>query len=174
MIKGFLLFIALVLPVAIYLFLQGFGNNIYELPKLYQTELPADVSTTCSNIVLPHVLSFEKYGINSELPKVLDIRMNAESNSFLDNEFNRVNNYFLEKRYERVLIGNSSLVTPNYTKITVEDLSLFVNCTLLHTDNNSFMVLVDKDGFIRSYYDKNDRADFDRLIVELEILKKFN
>jgi hypothetical protein len=172
MIKSILLTVALVLPVAVYLFLQGFGNNVYDLPKLYQTDLPKNLAIECGAIKLPYRLNLEKYMQPSEYHKVLDIRMSGEENSFLENEFNRVNAYFVDKRFDRVIIGNASMSAIEQALI-IEELESFVKCELLHSAEKSFMVLVDNEGYIRSYFDENDRADFDRLIVELEILREF-
>jgi hypothetical protein len=173
MLKRILLTVALVLPVAVYLFLQGFGSNVYELPRLYQMEIPKTLSNTCGNIELPYKLNLEKYGVSSNYHKVIDIRVDGEINSFLENEFKRVNNYFDEKRFDRIVVSDSDSKLPVNEGIRIVDLTSFINCDLLHVANKSFMVLVDKEGYIRSYYDKNDRSDFDRMIVELEILKVF-
>jgi len=60
--KGLLLFLALLLPVIIFLFLHFFGKNEFEVPVLYQTqdELPGNCEMEYS---LPYTVKSEKVDV---------------------------------------------------------------------------------------------------------------
>ena len=53
-IKGSLLFTALILPVLIFVFLKMFGNNQFDIPVFNHTEISEKVN--CDDIPLPHLV----------------------------------------------------------------------------------------------------------------------
>ena len=52
-IKFTTLFLALLLPVCIFLFLKMFGSNEFNIPIYYQTQVELD-STGCDGLVAPY------------------------------------------------------------------------------------------------------------------------
>ena len=73
----------LIIPVAIFLFLRLFGNNVYTIPVYYQQGIPED-SVGCENIDIPHIIPpFE----------LEDANHNRISESLLDSEISIVDFY---------------------------------------------------------------------------------
>jgi hypothetical protein len=169
--KIFFLVLALLAPVVIYLFLQSFGDNQYELPVLYQDE--STVIAGCEDINLPYSLPEDVYSGIEYNAILIDLRMGDVDQKFIKNELARVNQYFGKASFHyRLMRGDNEAVDPE-DQNRREDLLDYAKCVLRYEGNNSFITLVDRQGRIRSYFDSSKKQDFDRLITELEILNKF-
>lgn len=161
-------------PVATYLFLQGFGTNEYKLPLLYQEEIPEELLAICPELSAPYSLDARFLGVTSDLPLLLDVRLDSVDFSFVGNEIRRIEEYFGYLPVTHVVASQYDFPTKAKYELLIEDMQEFTNCQLLQQMNKSFMVLVDKQGVIRSTYSSDKKQEFDRLITELEILNKFN
>ncbi len=167
--------LALVVPVLVYLFMQGFGDNKYALPVLYTEEVPSIEG--CPTPVVPYALPMDDIlsasSLNEEENVLFDVRRANADTVYIKNELQRVINYFGDQPYHHAIVDLEKepvLRIKGYQKVLPGS---FVECILRNTDNNSFLALVDNRGRIRSYYESDQRSEFDRLITEIEILLTF-
>ena len=151
-----LLFLALLLPVCIFLFLKGFGENQFNVPPLFTDQLPTGASTCPDTPSLPYHIpdsSLTALGLVQDsiafihfttgqalpgLPRVKDV-YGSFPLKFLSADAHRERAtmqciYFLQEPFDAVV--------------------------------------VDKKGRIRGQYDMKDRDEVDRLITELAIIFK--
>ena len=167
--------LALVVPVLVYLFMQGFGDNKYALPVLYMESVPAIEG--CPTPDAPYALSLDDIytasSLNERKNVLFDVRRSNADTVYIKNELQRVINYFGDQPYHHAIVDLKQepiLRIDGYQKVLSKS---FVECILRSTDNNSFLALVDARGRIRSYYESDQRSEFDRLITETEILLTF-
>ncbi|GEM_PF-5599080 len=170
--KLLLLVLALFVPVVIYLFLQSFGENQYQLSILYQDEVPQYAG--CNEVSAPYRLPKEYYEGVEYNAILIDVRLDDKNASFINNELARVRQYFGNPTFHYKLFGADMQGGTSEGYNTKNDMMENVRCTLLYETNNSFITLVDKQGRIRSYFDSSKKQEFDRLITEIEILNAFN
>lgn len=154
--KALFLFLALLLPVCIFLFLKIFGKNEFNVPALHQKEVIAP--TGCNlEYTAPYVLADSTMEI---------IRRKGEAQFYLLN-----------------FSGDDGV--PGLIKSEVSDPALSVQDGLRLGPDPDFLgkcifliaapsdlVLLDNDGRIRGYYEGGDLDERDRLVVELKILLK--
>ena len=187
--KSIFLFLILVLPIIIYLFLQGFGKNHFAIPIYFQSgiEKPLDgCSVTASQetyqlntdliselIQAPYnnnqISVFELGNENSEklrnnLYTFLDKYKDHEkikliSIRSISDTLNKSNRYSAWKRY--------NLPDSNLLKLGRCILQLEINKSL---KADSGLILVDQNQRIRGYYDPMVLKEIDRLNTELYIL----
>lgn len=169
--KVFFLALALLAPVVIYLFLQSFGNNQYELPILYAEEVPA--LEGCEEVKPPYRLSEDVYIGVEHKAILIDTRLGEVDRKFINNELARVRQYFGGSPFHYRLKGADvdAGVPEGYN--SRQGLVEYARCVLRYEANNSFITLVDNQGRIRSYFDSSKKQDFDRMITEIEILNTF-
>lgn len=168
--KLFFLVLALLAPVVVYLFLQSFGANQYELPILHQDDAPS--FDDCTSVSVPYSLPKEVYSPSAYKAYLIDVRLANGDAKFINNELTRLNQYFGQQLYGYTLLNNESIAEISPAQ-GATDIKSYARCLLLYDSNNSFITLVDKQGRIRSYFDSSKKQDFDRLITEIEILNKF-
>lgn len=150
--KPILLFLALLLPACIFVFLKKFGKNEFDVPAFYQTEKPAAPSDCSSNYELPYRVPAN---LMSELKSAATKPLYLVSYSEME---------------------NLSRVRENYGP----DIAMVRGAQLLHDSRRCIffmkdyqdVVLLDEGGNIRGYYTSTDREDVDRLLLELDILLK--
>ena len=152
-IKFTLLFLALLLPALIYVFLRRFGRNEFDVPPLYQAEVSAPEGC-------------ESYGAYAAPYVVPDSVL-----TMLDWSPEKVNLFIVGSHWSKAglrlmaeLPGMSFAVkeVPDEKRVSA------VCGLLLRRPANA--VMVDGSGKIRGQYDLNNREDYDRLIVEMKIM----
>ena len=157
--KVFILSFTLLLPVSIYLFLRFFGENKYDLPFFEKNNKLCVQFFEDKPIVNNYYL---------ENIKILDYRI-SNNDIIVNNLLNRLN----QKK-------NINIITLSNKKQNVEWLSYkfendiildFIKCEYMKIRSNSFLVLYDKNNRIRGYYDSSDSKEYERLDVEIDILK---
>ena len=184
LIKGLLLFTALLLPVLIFVFLKMFGKNQFDIPVYNHTKLSKEVK--CDNITTPHVvgeLRTEKatiaanhivniYHLLGSEANELAMRGLMKVNDRLDGEEAVIhsisesgNNFSIPELSNKYQIGGIWHIN----EADESTLTYFVDCELMITGNES-LVLVDKQGRIRGYYNGANEEETDRLILESKIL----
>lgn len=194
-VKVLILIVTLGLPVCIYLFLQGFGENVYALPVFPQQV----VSTVGCNDVGPGY-SVDRLVCGGSDAVVLGddehylFHFPDSSTGGLSNEMNEIRRLVEETKgisYKLVTfawpeqVGQwdklaDSQAKERYWVVTSacsEDFDQLKACQLLIglTEvkagySNSRMVLVDRVGRIRGFYTPDERKEIDRMLVELDIL----
>jgi len=195
--KLLFLMATLIIPVAIYLFLRGFGENHYVVPVLFEQGIPKDTADC------PFGQSFHMVNI-SGLPKnlpgqdnlnfdgklsVIDIDIRSTNRiGYTGYSLNRVTDVFEnENSVQFILIGthpgivNEKQSQENkrfiYVYGNLEQITAFARCQLVLLDfpenidqKNRRLVLIDRRGRIRGYYRLNDFSEMDRMILEMKII----
>lgn len=184
-IKSIILFIALLLPVVIFLFLKLFGDNKFDIPLYYNHQDEIALETIClnTNIIAPYVVDLENAHILNDilLGTLNDEKItllaysNGEKKSNLSYKLKRLQER-LEQDYQMILFVDSSQNRTLINQIVVnkpkDEIVSFWKCTLLTNDYYQW-VLLDNEKRIRGYYDSSEE-EMDRLIVEMAILIKNN
>lgn len=158
--KLILLTLALLFPVAVFIFLKIFGRNEFKVPTLHE-EGTIDAPANCSfNYTAP-------YRIPDSLIAGLSLRTRDSLYVFyfdqsLTTPMNRVKT--ASKWWSVSVVEASSFPAGS-------DLRMIRDCVLLMKPPAS-VVLVDHHYRIRGYYDGTDRDEVDRLIVEMKIILK--
>ncbi len=154
--KSVLLFVGLLLPVLVFLFLKFFGKNEFDVP-LPNIE-PIQTPPGCNfKYKTPYTLPDSVIG--SAIPRYENLLMLI----FTPNR-NQLNKMMVEKFGAEVkiaeLFGRDS-----------SDTFMLKRCLLLMPENAD-VVVVDREKRIRGYYQSGDRDEVDRLKAELTILLK--
>lgn len=163
--KGVVLAAAFFIPIVIFLFLKFFGENKFDIPLYYQTEITA--FDDCESVDVPYYIEALP---KDQLPGVFLFL--APEEGFGINEVNNV-----KQRLKSAVKGfgysvkttDSSSLRYDYVEYIGEsELTQLMHCKFI-TDTLNQYVLVDSKARIRGYYN-SDREEVDRLIVELKIL----
>lgn len=170
--KGLLLFLALLLPVIIFLFLHFFGKNEFEVPVLYKTqdELPGNCEIEYS---LPYKVNSDKIDVAGG---VVILFSSGLTNEEFDNalfQLTRLQDEFGENAPQIIAVKKSGEELPSVEgEIVVGrvDYDFEKQCVFLANANR--IVLVDTEGHIRGLYPNASLKEIDRLILELKIIFK--
>jgi hypothetical protein len=153
------LFIALLLPILIFLFLKRFGKNQFEIP-VYYTMSADSLNTIChTHYSSPYAVPDSSLNALSWTNKKAMIVVFGTS---VDKELNRIPDTFDKGDFEIILVQDKIKQTSAYQRIN--------KCVFFITPPKD-IVLVDQKKRIRGYYGVS-RDEIDRLIVELKILLK--
>jgi protein SCO1/2 len=199
-IKLLLLLVTLAVPVIIFLFLKGYGENHYTVPVYYEEGIPADTAD-CLSENHPHAVDLSRL-TSDFLPEhngdlyegklsVMDVGINpADGLTKPGYPLKRVKDHFdLEKIVQFIVIRPITGFDPDkqssaddrfkYIFGTMDQVSAFARCQLVlldypdHVDGSTRrFVLVDQWGRIRGYYPISDFDEVDRLILEMKIILK--
>lgn len=152
--------LALLLPVAVFVFLKIFGRNEFTVPVMYQEGM-IDAPANCG-------FTYEApYLVPDSLVSGLNLRDRDSVYVFyfdpsLATPMNRIS---VEFKWASVKV-----VTPSDFHGRT-DLRSIKDCVLLIPPEAS-VALIDHKNRIRGYYDGTDRDEVDRLIVEIKIILK--
>ena len=150
LLKRIILGVVLMLPVLIFLFLKGFGENVYQVEIFYQTDKPDSIKVC--NASIPHKADLS------------EIQFDLGEHDFhlfvLEKAFG-----FPEKTKNHVF--QRSAVEAQYRDMW--ECQFVVD---IDTVSKGFAVLVDTMRYIRGYYDLLEREELDRLKTELTIIKR--
>jgi hypothetical protein len=151
--KTILLSLALLLPVAVFLFLKFFGKNEFDVPAFYQEEKPV-VTEDCSY----------SYAIPYLIPDSVMLRVKKdEKKSLYLVHFSSPEN--LSRVVESYGRDIDVVADPRLND------SLTRKCIFLMNASQD-VILIDSQRRIRGYYTSKDREEIDRLLLELDILLK--
>ena len=172
--KKIILAITLGIPVLTYIFLKTFGDNRYQLPVYYQEAEPL---ASCNSANFPHIVEIEQVNLASSEAHIFYFPGVITSEE-VNRQLRRVINKFEGAVVHGLIKGPGA--NGFGTTHLIEDDSTFleiINCELLMGEGEILMyppsdklVLVDKFGYIRGYYNGAEFDDIDRLEVEIEIL----
>jgi hypothetical protein len=152
--KKIILFVALPLPVLVFIFLKYFGKNEFDIPVYYSEgvnrELPG-----CKSYPTPYVLP--------------DSALNAWGWTGARATLIVLN----EKGIENNLARIADLFEPgDYATLKVKDAPYEVKACMLLAGDTSRVVLIDDKKQIRGYYTPTYDKERNRLGVEIRILLK--
>jgi hypothetical protein len=158
--KLIILFLALLLPICIFLFLKMFGKNQFDVEPLFQDSV-ARVSVNCNMQYAP------PYRIpDEEMKKIAQGRSASLYLLNLSKDKSVIQRVESEVGLSQVAILSDSLLSVRYP-----DQAYLRECILLLAPPNN-IALVDGQNRIRGHYDEHDREDVDRLLVEMNIILK--
>jgi hypothetical protein len=157
--KVLFLFLGLVLPLMIFVFLKMFGKNEFEVPLLYERgvekkPMGCDIS----------------YNAPYRVPDSVAIRLFTEQRPALL-LINFGEPTVRLRAIARSLGNEVKLVNESEMSMPAEKLSFIKSCVLLIEKPNT-LVMLDDQNRIRGYYDGTDRDDLDRLEAEVNIILK--
>jgi hypothetical protein len=156
--KNLLLFLALLMPVLIFVMLKMFGKNQFDVTPLFVESVPQDLGCNTANIALPY-----------RLPDSVIAKLPFESDSLICLYFDKgsedaneqVQRAVDEFKSDPVTITSSNAMThPSWRRC------------IFFLEEPFDLVLVDRKGAIRGQYVASDRDEMDRLITEITILLK--
>ncbi|NOT73850.1 MAG: hypothetical protein HOP08_02900 [Cyclobacteriaceae bacterium] len=154
------LFLALLLPGLIFVFLKYAGKNEFVVP-VYHDKGVIDPPSDC-NISYP-----SPYIIPDSVRSLLNSDQELNAIIFTDGKLDVAK----IKTALKDELGDNAINVINAIEITGQSSGILRECIFLLNDPFQ-SVLVSKEGIIRGYYDLSDRDEMDRLRVELKILLK--
>jgi hypothetical protein len=156
--KTILLFLALLFPACIFLFLKQFGKNEFAVPPLFEAEYPERVGECGITITLPYrIADSVKSSLALPADKLTVVHF-GETNTESETQLKRVmNEYGQDVKMQRLAE-------------TAENAQL-KRCVFFLNDRDN-LVLVDGTGLIRGHYVSADREEIDRLLTEIAIILK--
>lgn len=147
--KPIFLFLALLLPILIFIFLKLFGRNEFDIPVQYASGVPDSIRCEGVRNEVPYHVSADAFPANNKSTAYLFVT--------------EVTPEFTRKMKE---FQSASVRT-----IRIKETDPIAKCGLyLHRPWTA--ALVDEQRRIRGYYALTHRDDLDRLEVELKILLK--
>lgn len=153
--KFIYLFLALLLPGLIFVFLRKFGKNEFNIPVYYETGV-TDAPAVCGNYPIPYRVADSVLGVirtaNKPMLVVVDSSTDVKRNL---------------ARLKSELNDSFSVVFPE----SDSRWESWLDCAFL-LQKPWTTVLIDEQGQIRGYYTPATREETDRLSAELRILLK--
>jgi hypothetical protein len=157
--KAALLFLGLVLPVLIFIFLKLFGKNQFDVPLPYANgvqEIPAGCDVAYPE---PYRLA------DSVIHKISSKPVSSLLLVNFGDETPKLRSILKEFAATEITVSNQRDLPRG------SELEFLKKCVLLMKDPAT-MILIDREKNIRGHYDGNDRDDLDRLDAELTIILK--
>jgi len=152
------LFLALLLPIGVFIFLKAFGKNEFSIPIYFESEIP-EYPTSCSyNYSIPYIVPDSVMKATGWKGETIALII-ADNSSDVKKNLNHLSEEFGAADFQIILADESSTWDNWYS------------CFFFLKKPWS-AVLVDADRKIRGYYAPNSREETDRLIVEMKILLK--
>ena len=157
--KALFLFLALILPICIFLFLKFFGRNEFDVKPLFW-DSPPTADSSCPEVAVPYVVHDS---IRSQLlsgnDSLVVIAFNDETDIDAANQIKRI-----KDETANLPIG---LLT-----LSGSERHLFWKNCVLFLKGPADMAVVDRRGRLRGQYILADREDVDRLLTEVSIILK--
>jgi hypothetical protein len=160
--KFIYLFLALLFPGLIFLFLKQFGKNEFALPTYYQHAADS-LNTICgTHYAQPYQLSdsvLQKAGWEGRPASLFVFQKEAMASK----EFKRILEAVDQKEFQVLEVDLQKMGEPLAAR--------WSSCVfMVHAPRNA--VMVDGEKKIRGYYVIGSREETDRMIMEIEILLK--
>lgn len=156
--KLILLFLALLFPACIFVFLKFFGKNEFSVQPLFSDVYPENVGQCGDSISLP-------YQIHDSVRTMLNSNNSLLTLVAFDELETDVTNRLTKtlKEYGPEINVLYSISSPDNMKLQ--------HCVFFMQEPLD-LALVDDNGAIRGLYDASDREEVDRLIMEIAIILK--
>jgi hypothetical protein len=146
--KWIILFLALALPVFIFLFLKQFGSNQFDLPFFHQDRQSWPADCSIEEVTFPFRI---QQGLLPDVPG----------------------------RPSLILLKSPEVESAQRIPVEIDTAALKIlyhpeieSSCLLGVSPATAAVLIDSDGNLRGIFEKLDRDETDRLILESKILLK--
>jgi hypothetical protein len=154
--KGILLFIGLLLPVLVFLFLKFFGRNEFDVPLIFERPIvaPPGCNRSYSH---PYILEDSIVNILGRRSKLVLITFGNEQQ--------------LERAVTKIDTVDLRLVSVHDLKLSEEQIGYLRECVLL-LGSEKDVALIDARKQLRGQYESDDREDLDRMVAEINILLK--
>jgi len=156
--KPILLFLALLFPACIFLFLKFFGKNEFAVPPLYTDSAPEGAKECGVSVALPY-----------HIPDHVKSPLFLSEDSLVLIHFGELNSVGA-KQLERV--SNEYGKAIKLQLMPASDSAMQLKSCIFFLKDRYDLVLVDRAGLIRGEYISDDREEVDRLLIELAILNK--
>ena len=157
--KAIFLFLALILPICIFLFLKFFGRNEFDVKPLFW-DSPPTADGSCPAVAVPYIVHDS---IRSQLlsgnDSLVVIAFNDETDVDAANQIKRIKDETVNLPIGLLTLSGS------------ERHLFWKNCVLLLKGPED-MAVVDRQGRLRGQYILADREDVDRLLTEVSIILK--
>jgi hypothetical protein len=160
--KIIFLFVALLLPACIFVFLKIFGKNEFAVEPLFQTEAPA-LPSTCGQATIPFVVSSDKLSDflkNSDTLGIIFLVKDSAVTSSTRKAFTQL----------KEIYDNDPVSLSMRWPAPGEFDSAF-HC-IFAMNKSKDIVVIDNHGLIRGQYESTDRDEIDRLKTEITIILK--
>ena len=156
------LFLALILPGLIFVFLKRFGKNEFAIPLYYQQGVDSLNALCGTNYQQPYHVPdsvLRKTGLLAGRPSLF-----LFSNQIRDNpEFKRISGNFEAEEFQVAEVDSIKLGAVTFKR--------WCSCVFMVKAPWN-VVLMDSQKRIRGYYALGSREEVDRLIMEMQILLK--
>jgi hypothetical protein len=154
--KPLILFLALLFPACIFVFLKFFGDNQFDVPPLFANEYPKGFTECRQSLTLPyHVADSIQEAFSADLKPLTLIKF-GEASAESESQLSRIKNE-TEINFQLAKTADSTL--------RIKECVFFLRDSL-------DLVFIDKEGLIRGQYISTDREEMDRLLTEISILLK--
>lgn len=157
--KVLYLFLALLLPVFVFLFLKFFGKNEFAVRPLFQDATP-EVQAGCHPIKIPYHISDSVLNRlhfdNDSLVLIWFGKLGQEE----EIQVRRIYSEFKDDPVKQVFMTADDSNTDNVR-----------TCVFL-LKNPYDVVLIDRKGLIRGQFVSDNREEIDRLMTEMDIILK--
>ena len=157
--KALFLFLALILPICIFLFLKFFGRNEFDVKPLFW-DSPPETDSSCPDVAVPYVVHDS---IRSQLL--------SGNDSLVVIAFNDETDIDAANQIKRIKDETANLPISLLTLSGSERHLFWKNCVLF-LKGPVDMAVVDRQGRLRGQYILADREDVDRLLTEVSIILK--
>lgn len=177
--KALLLFLALLLPVLIFVFLKSFGKNEFEVPVLFTDSVSIPPACTAYTYATPYRIAdsvlqkIEWKETDSLTLVVLDDTIAAHEHERAIH-LNRVKTAFKTESYRICYVSHAPREINNDQVYVFSETELLTlrKCVLLMNSIDD-VVIIDSKKQIRGQYNLQKREDADRMIMqEMNILFK--
>lgn len=179
--KSILLFLALGLPVAVFVFLKFFGKNEFAVPVLFEDRFEMPVECESFRYDVPYSISdtiLNKLTWNSK-DSISLVVFSSSTNAGQQEQSIQLNRIFTEfpsENFSIVLLLEDDVIEQtdlkNVRLVQVNGQQSFVRSCVFLLNLSDNTVLIDSKKRIRGQYNMTSREDVDRLIMEIKIMLK--
>jgi hypothetical protein len=160
--KIIFLFVALLLPACIFVFLKIFGKNEFAVEPLFQTEAPM-LPSACGQATTPHIISGDQVSDFLKSSDTLGIIFLVKDSAVTSSR--RKTFAQLKELYDKDPVS-LSMRWPDPGEFDSAFHCIFA------MKNPKDIVLIDNHGLIRGQYESTDRDEIDRFKTVITIILK--
>ncbi len=160
--KIIFLFLALLLPAFIFVFLKIFGKNQFAVEPLFQTEAPS-LHSRCDPAKTPYSIPLDKLDRFIKAGDSLSIvffRADSSARSVQGKIYGQLAEHY-----------KNDPITPTIAWVSDNDFDVVFHC-IFAMNKPKDIALIDNHGLIRGQYESSDRDEIDRLKTEITIILK--